>query len=128
MVKTTAKTQEKTVKNPVGNGGSFAVIETGGKQYKISSGAKINVEKLPGVYKQGDKIIFDKVLLSDDGKKTVVGTPYIKDAKVEAIFEENGRAKKLIVLKFKSKSNYSKKNGHRQPYTKVEGKKIKTKN
>jgi len=97
----------------------FAVIETGGKQYKVAEGDTISVEKLPGEHKEGGKITFDKILLVADDKDTKLGTPYIAGAKVEATFKEEGRGKKLHIIKFKSKSNYSKKLGHRQPFTKV---------
>ncbi len=102
----------------------FAVIETGGKQYKVSEGDVIKIEKLSGENNEGDKITFDKVLLIDDGKDTKVGTPYVDKAKVEATFVENGRDKKIHIIKFKSKSNYSKKIGHRQPFNKVKIEKI----
>ena len=103
----------------------FAIIETGGKQYKISEGDNIKIEKLPGDHKNGDKITFDKVLLLDDGKTTKIGTPYIENAKIEGVFEENGKSKKVTVVRFKAKSRYSKVKGHRQPYTKVKLSKIK---
>ena len=116
-----AKKQSKTTKSKAEE--TFAVIETGGKQYKVSIGDVLSVEKLSkkskGEYKEGDKIIFDKVLLIDNGKDTNLGTPYIKNVKVEAVFEEEGRGKKIHVMKFKSKSRYSVKKGHRQPYTKI---------
>jgi len=98
---------------------SFAVIETGGKQYKVTEGDVLKVEKLPGDLKEGKKITFDKVLLLDNDKNTKVGTPYIDGAKVTAIFEEAGKGKKIKIIKFKAKSRYLKKQGHRQPYSKV---------
>ncbi len=97
----------------------FAVIQTGGKQYKVKVGDIITIEKLDGEHAKGDKITFDKVLLVDNGKDTTIGMPYIKGASVDALFETNGRAKKVIVLKYKQKSRYLRKNGHRQPFTKV---------
>jgi large subunit ribosomal protein L21 len=97
----------------------FAVIETGGKQYKITEGDTLSVEKIPGEYKEGSKITFDKVLLIDDGKETKVGNPYIEGAKIEAMFEETGKNKKVTVIRFRPKSRYFKKKGHRQPFTKV---------
>ena len=102
----------------------FAVIETGGKQYKVSKGDVIKIEKLSDENKVGDKITFDKVLLIDDGKDTKIGSPYIEKATVSAIFEEEGKGKKIHIIKFKSKSNYSKKIGHRQLYNKVKIEKI----
>lgn len=98
---------------------TFAVIETGGKQYKVSSGDTLSVEKIPGELKEGSKVTFDKVLLVSDEKDTKIGTPYVSGAKVEATFDSNGRDKKVTVIRFKSKSRYFKKNGHRQPFTKV---------
>ena len=97
----------------------FAVIATGGKQYKVSKGDTLKIEKLKGNFKVGDKVVFDKVMLVDNGKDTTVGTPYISAAKVEATLEEVGRAKKVEVIKYKPKSRYFKRNGHRQPYFKV---------
>ncbi len=97
----------------------IAVIQTGGKQYKVSEGDSLKIEKLKGEHKSGDKITFDKVLLVDDGKDTKIGTPNVSGAKVEATFEENGRDKKISVIRFRAKSRYFKKKGHRQPYTKV---------
>lgn len=97
----------------------FAVIHTGGKQYKVSVGDILRVEKLPGDYKKGDAITFDKVLLVDNGSDTTIGMPYINGAHVEAVFQELGRAKKILVVKYKQKSRYLKRNGHRQPYSEV---------
>lgn len=98
----------------------FAVINTGGKQYKVAEGDILKVEKISDTLKVGDAVIFDKVLLVDDGSTTKIGTPTIAGAKVEAVLTEIGRAKKVIVIKYKQKSRYFKKNGHRQPYSKVE--------
>jgi len=101
----------------------FAVIFTGGKQYKVSEGGMLSIEKITGnnniEYKKGDKLSFDKVLLVDDGKDTTIGTPYIKGAKVDAEIVEIGRARKVMVVKYKQKSRYLKRNGHRQPFFKV---------
>jgi len=104
---------------------SFAVIQTGGKQYRVSEGDSLKIEKLPGDHKEGDKIVFDKVLLIDDGKETKIGTPYIGGAKIEATFSGEGRNKKITVIRFKSKSRYFKKRGHRQPFAKVKISKVK---
>ncbi len=97
----------------------FAIVETGGKQYKISEGDTLSVEKIPGDHKEGSKITFDKVLLIDDGKETRIGTPYIEGAKIEAVFESEGKGKKVTVIRFRPKSRYFKKKGHRQLFTKV---------
>jgi len=97
----------------------FAVIQTGGKQYKVSKDSVLSIEKIKGEYAKGDKLAFDKVLLVDDGKDTTIGTPYIDGAKVEAEIMEIGRAHKVLVMKYKQKSRYLKRNGHRQPFFKV---------
>jgi len=97
----------------------FAVIRTGGKQYKVSKGDVIKIEKIKGKFKEGDAITFDKVLLVDNGRDTTIGTPYISGAKVEAILEKEDKAKKVTVIKYKAKSRYLKKRGHRQPYFKI---------
>ena len=97
----------------------FAVIATGGKQYKVSKGDTVKIEKIKGDFKVGDKITFDKVLLVEDGADTTIGTPYIAKAKVEATLSEVGRNKTVDVIKYKQKSRYFKKNGHRQPWFKV---------
>lgn len=97
----------------------FAIIETGGKQYQVKAGDVLKIEKMPGDIKKGDPITFDKVLLVDNGKDTTIGTPYISGAKVEATLEEAGRNKTVEVVKYKQKSRYYKKAGHRQPYFKV---------
>jgi large subunit ribosomal protein L21 len=101
----------------------FAVIQTGGKQYKVSKGSFVSIEKIKNVsaeeYKKGDKLSFDKVLLVDDGTDTTIGTPYIFGAKVEAEIVEIGRARKILVVKYKQKSRYLRRNGHRQPFFKV---------
>jgi large subunit ribosomal protein L21 len=97
----------------------FAVIKTGGKQYKVSKGDSIKIEKLSDDAKVGDKVAFDKVLLVDNGKDTTIGTPFISGASVEAIIEEIGKLPTVTVIHYKQKSRYFKKNGHRQPYFKV---------
>ncbi len=91
----------------------FAIIETGGKQYKVSEGDEIFIEKLD--MEANAEVVFDKVLMA--GSK--VGSPYLEGATVKATIEKNGKAKKIIVYKYKAKKNYHKKQGHRQPYTKV---------
>jgi len=100
----------------------FAVIQTGGKQYKVSKGSVLSIEKLKTTgtdYKKGDKVSFDKVLLVDDGQDTTIGTPYIKGAKVDAEIMEIGRARKILVVKYKQKSRYLRRNGHRQPFFRI---------
>jgi large subunit ribosomal protein L21 len=97
----------------------IAIIETGGKQYVVTKDSVLSVEKLSGAEKAGDKVTFDKVLLTDDGSTTKIGAPYIDGAKVVAELVENGRAQKITVIRYRQKSRYFKKRGHRQPYTKV---------
>lgn len=97
----------------------FAVIKTGGKQYKVSAGDLLEVEKISGEYKKGDKVSFDQVLLVDDGKNTTIGTPYIKGAIVTGEIIQIGRTRKVLVVKYKQKSRYLRRNGHRQPYFKI---------
>ncbi len=97
----------------------FAVIQTGGKQYKVTVGDVLKIEKIKGEYVLGDKIIFDKVLLVDNGKDTTIGLPFIKGAKVESLFQRAGKNKTVKVVKYKAKSRYLKKNGHRQPFIEV---------
>lgn len=113
------KTEEKKEVKKKQKTSTFAVIETGGKQYKLSEGDVITVEKIPGEYKKGDKIVFDSVLLIDDGSKIKIGEPYIEKAKVTGEFLEEGRAKKISVIRYRSKSRYFKNKGHRQPYFKI---------
>ncbi|MCX6754097.1 MAG: 50S ribosomal protein L21 [Candidatus Nomurabacteria bacterium] len=110
---------KKTTKKEVGDNKEFAVIFTGGKQYKVAVGDVLKVEKLEGDFKTGDKIVFDKVLLVDNGVDTTIGTPYITGAKVESLFQKAGKNKTILVVKYKQKSRYLKKNGHRQPFIEV---------
>jgi large subunit ribosomal protein L21 len=109
---TIEKTEEKEIK-------AFSVIETGGKQYKVSEGSIIKIEILPGEFNKGDSIIFDKVLLTDDMSKTVVGAPFIEGSKVTGELMDIARAKKIVAVRYKAKSNYFKKTGHRQQYFQV---------
>lgn len=99
----------------------YAIIATGGKQYKVTKGDVVKFEKLNG--EAGDKVVFDQVLLVSE-KKVTVGDPYIADATVEGKIVEQGKDKKVIVYKYKSKTGYHKKNGHRQPITTVEIEKV----
>ncbi|EGA89110.1 50S ribosomal protein L21 [Planococcus donghaensis MPA1U2] len=94
----------------------YAIIETGGKQIKVEAGQEIYVEKLTG--EAGDVITFDKVLFVG-GDDTKVGVPFVEGATVTAKVVKSGRAKKITVFTYKAKKNYHKKQGHRQPYTKL---------
>lgn len=97
---------------------TFAVIKTGGKQYLVSPGQKLRVEKLD--VKEDGKVVFGEVLLVGEDKKLEIGTPLIKGAKVEAKVLKQGREKKVLVFKYHSKTRYRKKKGHRQLFTEVE--------
>lgn len=96
----------------------FAIIETGGKQYKVQEGDVIFVEKLAG--EENSAVVFDKVIAVGDGSDIKVGAPYIENAKVDATLIKSGKSAKVIVYKMKPKKNYRRKQGHRQPYTKVQ--------
>ena len=95
----------------------YAIVKTGGKQYKVAEGDVVFFEKLDA--EEGKKVTFDKVVLVSD-KKVEVGAPYVKGVKVEGKVLANGKAKKILVYKYKAKKNERKLQGHRQPYTKVE--------
>ena len=94
-----------------------AIIETGGKQFKVAEGDTLFIEKLP--VESGETVTFDKVLAVIDGDKITVGTPVVVGAKVDASVVKNGKGKKVIVFKYNPQKGYSRKQGHRQPYTKV---------
>ncbi len=96
----------------------YAIIEACGKQYKVTKGDVVFFEKLDA--EEGKKVSFDNVVLVSDEGKIEVGTPYVKGAKVEGKVVAHGKGKKIIVFKYKAKKNYRRKQGHRQPYTKVE--------
>ena len=100
----------------------FAIIETGGKQYKVNEGDTIFVEKLEVA--EGDKITFDRVLVVSDANGIKVGAPVVEGATVTANVVKNGKAKKVVVMTYKPKKNEKRKMGHRQPYTKVQIEKI----
>lgn len=94
----------------------IAIIETGGKQYVVTKDSVLNVEKISA---EKGKITFDRVLLTDDGSNVQVGTPYVSGASVAGEVVSEGRAPKVTVIRYRQKSRYFKKRGHRQPYTKV---------
>lgn len=95
----------------------YAIIKTGGKQYKVSEGDLVRVEKL--AYEVGETVDFDQVLLVSDNGELKVGSPLVKGAKVSATVEDQNKDKKIVVFKYKPKKQYRKKHGHRQPYTLV---------
>lgn len=92
----------------------YAIFETGGKQYRVQENDFVFIEKIDVL--ENETVVFDKVLMVNEK----VGAPYVKGAKVTAKVEKQGKAKKIIVYKYKSKKNYHKKQGHRQPFTKVQ--------
>src|SRR5690554_2048730 len=100
----------------------YAVIETGGKQYRVQEGDTLFVEKLNA--EVGSTVDFDKVLVVSKDGELLAGKPYVDGAKVEASVVDQGKAKKIIVFNYKAKKNYRKKTGHRQPFTKVKIDKI----
>ncbi len=101
----------------------YAIVETGGKQYRVVEGSTLVVEKL--AFNQGEQVVLDQVLaVSKDGELTV-GSPFVEGATVEAKVMENGKSDKVIVFKFKAKKDYRRKQGHRQPYTKLKIENIK---
>ena len=102
----------------------YAIIESCGRQYKVSEGDVVFFEKLET--EEGKKVTFKDVVLLSDGKKVEVGAPYLKGTSVEGKVISHGKGKKVLVYKYKAKKNYRRTQGHRQPYTKVEITKIKT--
>ncbi len=95
----------------------YAIIKTGGKQYKVAKGDSVFVEKLD--VEEGTVVTFDEVILVNDGESTKIGTPVVKGAKVTAKVEKQGKEKKVVTFKYKPKKHSHSKYGHRQPYTKV---------
>ena len=95
----------------------FAIIKTGGKQYKVKKGEVLTLEKLP--QKEGAEMAFDQVLLASDGRSLELGKPYLKNIKVKAKILKQGKAEKINVIKFKNKVRYRRKRGHRQLITQV---------
>jgi len=95
----------------------YAILESGGKQYRVKEGDVIRLEKLP--VNPGDTVTFSQVLAVSDGFALRIGTPYVENATVTAKVLGHGKAKKIVVFKYKPKKNYRRKQGHRQPFTKV---------
>lgn len=100
----------------------YAIIETGGKQYKVQEGDVLVLEKIAS--EDGETVVFDKVLAVSDGGNLTVGTPTVAGASVSAKVLGHGKGEKIIVFKYKPKKGYRRKQGHRQPYTKVQIEKI----
>ena len=95
----------------------YAVIQTGGKQYRVTSGEDVKVEKLAG--EVGDSIVFDRVLLTSDGENVNVGKPYLDDTRVEGRITRHDKERKIVVFKYKRRKGYRRKQGHRQEFTLV---------
>jgi len=95
----------------------YAVIKTGGKQYRVAPGDEIRLEKLEGAV--GDQVGFDKVLLTSDGDSVQVGRPFLEESKVLGKIIHQGKARKVLVVKFKKRKDYRRKRGHRQDFTLV---------
>lgn len=100
----------------------YAIVETGGKQYRVQEGDSITVEKLPG--EEGDSVELDNVLLVSKGARVTVGQPRVDGAKVVAEVAQQGKAGKIVVFKYKPKTRYNVKSGHRQPVTRLAIKRI----
>ncbi|MEA2038806.1 MAG: 50S ribosomal protein L21 [Thermodesulfobacteriota bacterium] len=94
-----------------------AIIETGGKQYRVSSGDEIRVEKLQG--EAGDTVTFDHVLLTTDEEDVKIGRPYLENSEVRGKIIQQGKNRKIVTLKYKRRKGYHRKIGHRQPFTLV---------
>lgn len=100
----------------------YAIIETGGKQYRVEEGKSLRVEKLPE--SKGESVVFERVLLVNNGADVQVGKPYLDGCRVEGKLVTQGRDRKIIVFKYKAKKNYKRTQGHRQPFSEVLIKKI----
>ena len=95
----------------------YAVVNSGGKQYKVQKGEILRVEKIPGDV--GSEVTFDRVLMFSDGENVSIGQPVLDNVAVKGHIVEQGRAKKIIVFKYKRRKRYRRKQGHRQPYTAI---------
>ncbi|MDY6792381.1 MAG: 50S ribosomal protein L21 [Thermodesulfobacteriota bacterium] len=95
----------------------YAIVDSGGKQYKVREGEILRVEKLTG--EVGDSVSFDKILMFSDGEQVNIGTPLLEDVTVNGHIVEQGKAKKIIVFKYKRRKRYRRKQGHRQQFTAV---------
>ncbi len=95
----------------------YAIIETGGKQYRVAEGDEVKIEKLAA--EAGETVEFDRVLTVVKDGEVIIGRPLVADAKVTGKIVENGKGKKILIFKYKAKANYRRRQGHRQPYSKV---------
>ncbi|HSH29302.1 MAG TPA: 50S ribosomal protein L21 [Thiohalobacter sp.] len=96
----------------------YAVIQTGGKQYRVAPGDKLRIEKLKAA--EGESVEFDRVLMVGDGDDVKIGAPYVAGGKVTATVKSQGRGKKVEIIKFRRRKHHMKRQGHRQAYTEVE--------
>ncbi len=96
----------------------YAIVEWGGKQYKVEEGTVLDLEKVPA--NEGDEVVFDKVLMYSDGDKIYVGSPYIPDVEVKVRVKEHRKGKKVIIFKYRRRHKYRLKKGHRQQLSKIE--------
>ncbi len=96
----------------------YAVIKTGGKQYRVTPGEQLQVEKISG--EVGDAVTFDQVLLTSDGEAVQVGRPFVENAKVVGRIARHDKGRKIVVFKYKRRKNYRRKRGHRQPFTLIQ--------
>ncbi|MHB1330669.1 MAG: 50S ribosomal protein L21 [Minisyncoccota bacterium] len=115
--KSAPKTSKKAAE---GSKTAFAIIGTGGKQYRVSEGQRLKIEKLLGDHKEGDSVVFRDVLLKGDGSDLKIGTPHVAGSSVHGTITKISRYKTVDVIKYKQKSRYFKKYGHRQPYFEVQ--------
>ena len=95
----------------------YAIIKTGGKQYKVAEGSEIIIEKLDAA--EGDSVTFEEVLAVGEGSELKIGRPFVEGAKITATVVKVGKGPKIRILKYRHKTNYRRRQGHRQPYTKV---------
>lgn len=110
--------QDATLEVPAEGGKSvFAIVETGGKQYKVHQGMVLRVEKLDAA--EGDQVVLDKVLVVDEDGECKVGTPFLPGAQVTARILRQGKARKILVFKYKAKKNYRRRRGHRQLFSEI---------
>ena len=102
----------------------YAIIKTGGKNYRVKKGTTLKIQKLNN--KLGDKVVFDEVLLVADEKNTTIGTPNVKNATVDAVIKKHGRERKIAIIKFRRRKHSMKRQGHRQDFTQIEINEINT--
>lgn len=102
----------------------YAIVETGGKQYRVSPGSTLRIEKVDG--DRGGRVVLDKVLAVSDGESLTIGAPYVQGAVVKGTIVRQGKGRKILVFKYRAKTNYRKRYGHRQAFTEVKIESIET--